>query len=393
MKKTVTGRTAAATIAARAGIGTDVAHGAVIPPLHLSSNFTFERFGVKRAFDYTRSGNPTRALLETTLAELEEGAGSVVTATGMAAITLALQLCPADGLLVAPRDCYGGSVRLFRSLKERGRLRAELIDFGHPDVLTRLAQLRPRLVWVETPSNPLLAITDIAAVARVCRDVGTLLVVDNTFLSPALQKPLCLGADIFVHSTTKYLNGHGDVVGGAVIARTAPLLEELSFWSNCLGLSGAPFDSYQTLRGVRTLNIRIAQHQRNAAVVAETCLGHPAVRRVLYPGLSSHPGHSIAARQQSGFGAMVSVELSSGKAAAAAFVDGLTLFTLAESLGGVESLVAHPVTMTHATMTPQELKSAGIGDGLLRLSVGLEDPEDLRADLLLALARATAVEA
>ncbi|HZP65752.1 MAG TPA: cystathionine gamma-synthase [Rudaea sp.] len=380
----------AATIAARAGVDVDAAHGAVMPPVYLSTNYSFAGFGQKRGYDYTRSGNPTRDVLAHALAELEGGAGGVITASGMAAITLiTARLAPGD-LLVAPHDCYGGCYRLFKAQAARGLYEVEFVDFGDAAALHLALARRPKLVWIETPSNPLLRITDIGAVARQAHAAGALVVADNTFLSPALQQPIALGADLVVHSTTKYLNGHSDVVGGAVIWKDAALGEDLAWWCNCLGLAGAPFDSYLTLRGLRTLAPRIAVHQQNAAAAAVVLDAHPAVEKVYFPGLSAHPGHLLAARQQRGPGAMLSFDLVGGAAAAAAFVDGLSCFTLAESLGGVESLVAHPATMTHASMDADARRRAGIGDGLLRLSVGIEAAEDLVADLEAALERAGA---
>ncbi len=247
-------------------------------------------------------------------------------------------------------------------------------------------------MWVETPSNPLLRITDIRHVAQAAHAVGALVVVDNTFLSPALQQPLPLGADVVVHSTTKYINGHSDVVGGAVVARDAAVAEQLKWWANCIGLTGAPFDSYLTLRGLRTLGVRLRQHQENATRIAEQLDTHAAVRKVYYPGLASHPGHALAARQQQGFGAMLSFELEGDVTQIEAFVDGLQYFSLAESLGGVESLIAHPATMTHASMAPEARRTAGIADSLLRVSVGIEDGDDLLRDLDAALERAVAVK-
>lgn len=373
------------TRAVRAGIDTDRAHGAVVPPLHLSSNFSFPAFGEKRRFDYTRSGNPTRQILADSLAELEEGAGSVITASGMAAVTLALQLVPPGATVVCAHDCYGGTWRLLQSLAAKKQFTLHLVDLTQPDCEWEIRLHAPAMVWIETPSNPLLRITDIRAICTVARDIGALSVVDNTFLSPALQRPLTLGADVVVHSTTKYLNGHSDVVGGAVIARDPAVLETLEFWSNCLGLSGAPFDSYLTLRGVRTLFPRLAQHESNARAIADVLQAHPAVSAVHYPGLESHPGHAIAAAQQDGFGAMLSFELAGGLEAARAFTQSLQCFTLAESLGGVESLVAHPATMTHASMDVAAREAAGISDGLLRLSVGIEYGEDLCRDVRGAL--------
>ena len=309
-----------ATAAVRAGIDRDTAYGAVTPPIVLSSNFSFDGFGNKRQYDYTRSGNPTRDLLGEALAEA-------------------------------------------------------------------LAQA-PKLVLVETPSNPLLRITDLRFVIDAAKKAGALTVVDNTFLSPALQKPIEFGADVVLHSTTKYINGHSDVVGGAVIAREAGTHEKLAWWANALGLTGSPFDSFLTLRGLRTLDARLRVHQENATAIATLLDQHPVVSQVYFPGLASHPGHALAARQQKGFGAMLSVELHGGEAAVRAFVDGLKYFTLAESLGGVESLIAHPATMTHAAMTADARAKAGISDGLLRLSIGIESTDDLVADLEQALSRA-----
>ncbi len=376
------------TIAARAGVEADRAHGAVMPPLYLSSNYSFAEFGHKRDYDYTRSGNPTRDVLAGALAELEGGAGAVVTASGMAAITLlTAQLRPGE-LLVAPHDCYGGCYRLFKTQAEQGHYRVEFIDFTDQSAVTAALAQKPKIVWIETPSNPLLRVTDIAAVARLAHAIEALVVVDNTFLSPALQQPISLGADIVVHSTTKYLNGHSDVVGGAVVWADAEVGEQIAWWCNCLGVGGAPFDSYLTLRGLRTLKPRLAAHQQNAQALVDLLERHPAVDKVYFPGLSTHPGHALAARQQRGFGAMLSFDLAGGEAAVAAFVDGLQYFTLAESLGGVESLVAHPATMTHASMDADARHRAGIGDGLVRVSVGIEAAEDLLADFEAGLDRA-----
>ena len=379
---------APATRAVRAGLGRDAEHGAVVPPIHLSSNFTFEGYGRKRRYDYTRSGNPTRDALGAALAELEGGAGAVVTGSGMAAITLVCQLLRPEDLLLAPHDCYGGTHRLLSSLAARGQFRLEFVDQSDPATLAAAFAARPRMVLVETPSNPLLRITDLDAVGERCRASGCLFVADNTFLSPGWQRPIVHGADIVLHSTTKYLNGHSDVVGGAAVARTQELHEQLDGWANCLGLSGAPFDSYLTARGLRTLHARLRAHAENAAALVEVLAAHPAVERVHYPGLPGHPGHAIARRQQSGFGGMISFELAGGEPAVEAFLDGLEHFFLAESLGGVESLVAHPASMTHAAMDPEARRVAGIGDSLLRLSVGIEAAEDLVADVQAGLARA-----
>jgi cystathionine gamma-synthase len=379
------------TQAVRAGIECDETTGCVVPPLHLSSTFAFRAFGEKRTYDYTRSGNPTRDLLATALADLEQGTGAVVTASGMAAITLVGYLLPCGARIVAPHDCYGGTYRLFDAWRRRGERRVEFIDFGDEAAWRRALAEPAALVWIETPSNPLLRITDISAVATLARACGALTVVDNTFLSPAWQQPLTLGADLVVHSTTKYLNGHSDVVGGAVVARDPLLHEQLIWWANCLGLTGAPFDSFLTLRGLRTLHARLEHHGRNATALAHWLEGQSNVERVWFPGLSSHPGHEVARRQQRGFGAIVSLELEGGHDAVRAFVAGLECFSLAESLGGVESLIAHPASMTHAAMDAPARERAGLTDGLIRLSVGIEALEDLREDLTRALARAASV--
>jgi cystathionine gamma-synthase len=369
-----------ATAAVRGGVGDDTHHGAVIPPLHLSSTFGLEGLGRKRTHTYTRSSNPTRDLLASTLAELEGGCRAVVTSSGMSAVALVLHLLGPDDLLVAPHDGYGGVWRLLDAYRRQGRLRVELADLTDPTSRRQALAEGPRMVWVETPSNPLLRITDLAAVRREASDA--LLVVDNTFCSPRLQHPIAWGADLVVHSTTKYLNGHSDVVGGAVVAADAALGADLVWWANCLGVTGAPFDSWLTLRGVRTLAVRMAEHLRNAQVVVDTLLTHPAVARVYWPGLPDHPGHAVAARQQEGFGAIVSFEVAGE---VAPVLEKLRCFSLAESLGGVESLVAHPATMTHASMSADARRAAGISDQLVRLSVGIEDPRDLVADLRQAL--------
>ena len=389
---------APSTRAVRAGIESDTQHGAVVPPLHLSTNYSFNGLGLngvggKRAYDYSRSGNPTRDLLGEALADLEQGAGAVVTASGMSAVALALELVPAGATVLAAHDCYGGTWRLLDAWAKKGRFSVAFADLTDPAALAAGLAKKPALVWVETPSNPLLRITDIRHVAHAAHAVGALVVVDNTFLSPALQQPLALGADLVVHSTTKYINGHSDVVGGAVVARTSGLAEQIKWWGNCNGLTGGAFDSYLTLRGLRTLGVRLRQHEENAARVAEHLARHGAVRRVYYPGLAEHPGHALAGRQQQGFGAMLSFELEGEVEEIAAFVDGLEYFSLAESLGGVESLIAHPASMTHASMAPEARRTAGIADTLLRLSVGIEDGDDLLRDLDAALHRAAAVGA
>jgi cystathionine gamma-synthase len=384
----VTDRPSFTTRSVRAGLESDDSTGAVVPPLHLSSTYAFRGYGDKRKYDYSRSGNPTRDLLGNALADLEGGAGGVITASGMAAITLMGYLLPQGARIVAPHDCYGGTFRLFEAWNRRGDLKIDWVRFGDAEALERALQQPTAMVWIETPSNPLLRITDIAALSKRAHEIGALSVVDNTFLSPGWQRPLALGADVVVHSTTKYLNGHSDVVGGAVIAATQALHEKLAWWANCLGLTGSPFDSYMTLRGLRTLDARLGVHGRNAGTLASWLATQAGVRKVYYPGLPSHPGHEVAKRQQSGFGAIVTFELEGGTEAVKRFVDGLHFFSLAESLGGVESLVAHPGTMTHAAMEPAARAAAGLVDGLLRLSIGIEAVDDLQADLAAGLARA-----
>jgi cystathionine gamma-synthase len=370
------------TVAARFAVDCDENHGAVIPPLYMSSNFSFKGFGEKREYDYTRSGNPTRDQLAEALAALEGGAGGVITASGMSAVHLVTQLVNPGDVIVAPHDCYGGCHRLFSAAAARGLFETAWLPLWETAAsVQQILDIRPKIVWIETPSNPLLRITDIEAIAQAAHEVGALVVVDNTFLSPAGQSPFALGADIVLHSTTKYINGHSDVVGGAVLAREEALVEELAWWANCLGLTGSPFDSFQTLRGLRTLNVRYRQHERNAAAVAEFLQQHELVKSVCYPGLASHEGHELADRQQKSFGAMISFELDVSADEIPAFLEPLRLFTLAESLGGVESLVAHPASMTHAAMSETDQQAAGISQGLLRLSIGIEHVDDLLADL------------
>ena len=383
---------AIATRSVRAGLESDAQHGSVVPPIYLSTNFAFEKYGKPRKYDYTRSGNPTRDQLSRALADLEGGAGAVVTCTGLAAITLILATLPHGARVIAPYDCYGGTYRLLAALHAQGKIVADFVDQADAAALRSALEVgRVNLVWIETPSNPLLRVVDIRAIADAAHAVGALVVVDNTFLSPLWQQPLSLGADLVMHSTTKYLNGHSDVVGGAVIAATPELNDSLAWWANAIGVTGAPFDSFMTLRGVRTLHSRMRVHAENTAAVVDFLTQHAGVERVYYPGLPDHPGHEIARRQQSGFGAMLSFELKGGEAAVEAFLTGLECFTLAESLGGVESLISHPASMTHAGMEESARVRAGIGSGLLRVSVGIEDPADLVADLSAGLERALRV--
>jgi cystathionine gamma-synthase len=369
------------TIAAGNGIASDESFGAVTPPIFLSSTFAFPGFEQSGPYDYSRTSNPSRALLADTIARLEGGAGAVVTSSGMSAINLLLSRLEPDELVVAPHDCYGGTYRLLAARRDRHHFSVAFVDQADDAALEAALEQYPALVLIETPSNPLMRVVDIASISARAKQVGAKTAVDNTFLSPALQRPLALGADFVVHSTTKYLNGHSDVVGGAIVAREVADVEAFAAWANITGVTGAPFDSYLTLRGLRTLYPRMERQQANAMQVATYLSGHPEVAGVHYPGLLSHPRHAIAKLQQSGFGAMLSFELKGGVEAVRRFVESLSVFTLAESLGGIESLIAHPATMTHVGMGEEGLRAAGIGDGLLRLSIGLEAISDLIADL------------
>lgn len=370
------------TRAVRAGIESDRGHQAVVPPLYLSTNYAFEGLDGRPAYDYSRSGNPTRSILADALADLEGGAGAVVTGSGMAAVSTALHAFVRPGSrIVVPHDCYGGSWRLFHALERIGWCDVVTLDLTGPDAAAQVARAEASLVWVETPSNPLLRLTDLDAVARAAHGSGALVVADNTFCSPALCRPIERGADAVVHSTTKYINGHSDVIGGVVVAATDELAEQAAWWANTLGATGNPFDAYLTLRGLRTLGLRMKQHQANAQALAQAASGHRAALAVHYPGLAGHPGHALASRQQDGPGAMLSIEVAGGEGGVRRFVDALTLFSLAESLGGVESLVCHPATMTHAAMPAQAQADAGITPGLVRISPGIEDAADLVADL------------
>ena len=376
------------TTAVRTGIDTDRQYGSVTPPLYLSSNFSFEDFAQPRQYDYTRSGNPTRDQLGKALAKLEGGYDGVITSSGMSAIYLVTHLLDKGDVIIAPHDCYGGSYRLFKTLNDKGQFDVRFVDQGNPSSLAEALKSNPKLIWIETPSNPLLQVVDIR---QICSEVGdeVIKVVDNTFLSPILQQPLSLGADIVVHSTTKYINGHSDVVGGAVIAKRKEVHDDLAWWANCTGITGSPFDSFITTRGLRTLSVRMKQHEENASAVVGYLNKHPAVEQVFYPGLETHSTHRIAAQQQTGFGAMFSFTLNQDEICQKTFVKHLQLVTLAESLGGVESLICHPATMTHAALSPDALENAGIGSNLFRLSVGIEDAQDLINDLNTALSRST----
>ncbi|USD32731.1 MULTISPECIES: O-succinylhomoserine (thiol)-lyase [Vibrio] len=371
-----------ATIAVRTGIESDTQHHAVVPPIYLSTNYGFPAFGEVPKYDYTRSGNPNRGLLEKALYELESGKGAVVTNCGTSALNLWVSafLGP-DDLIVAPHDCYGGTYRLFNTRAQKGDFKVQFVDQSDQKALDEAIAKKPKLILLETPSNPLVRVVDIAAVCEKARQVGALVGVDNTFLTPVFQKPLELGADFVIHSTTKYINGHSDVIGGVVITKTEQHAEDLAWWGNCIGATGTPFDSYMTLRGIRTLGARMKVHEESSAHILNYLQSQSLVGNIYHPSLPDHPGHEIAKKQQSGFGSMLSFEFAGSFEQLKHFVGQLELFSLAESLGGVESLICHPASMTHRAMGEAALAEAGVSQQLLRLSVGLEDADDLIADL------------
>ena len=374
-----------------AGQAPDPSTGAIMPPIYATSTFVQESPGVHKGLDYGRSHNPTRWALERCVADLESGAQGYAFASGMAAIATVLEVLDHGAHIVAGDDLYGGTYRLFERVRARSAgQRFSFVDLADPAALAAAITPETRMVWVETPSNPLLKLADLAAIATLCRERGILSVADNTFASPWVQRPLEAGFDVVVHSTTKYLNGHSDVIGGiAVVAadeRLAPLRERLGFLQNAVGGIAGPFDSFLTLRGVKTLALRMARHCESALELAGWLEWEPKVKRVRYPGLPSHPQHALAQRQMRAFGGMVSMELATDLAGARRFLERCELFALAESLGGVESLIEHPAIMTHATIPPAQRAHLGIGDALVRLSVGIEDVEDLRRDLARALA-------
>ena len=378
---------APATKAVNIGVDSDLAHGAVMPPIYLTTNYSFAGFGEKRGYDYARSGNPTRDVIAEVIAELEGGAGAVMTASGLAALDLLWQDLPGNRRVVVPHDCYGGTQRLLNARHKQGLIDLVYVDQGDDAALKKALSEPVALLLLETPSNPLMRLIDLEKLIALGHKAGAKVAVDNTFLSPALQNPIAFGADFVVHSTTKYINGHSDVIGGALVCTTEADVTAYRWWANCLGSTPAAFDSYMTLRGVRTLMVRLRQQQESAQAIAEYLEAHPAVKVVHYPGLASHPQHELAKRQQKGFGAMMSFELAGGLDAVRTLLADIDLFSLAESLGGVESLIVHPGSMTHAAMSPQAQATAGITEGLLRLSIGLEDKDDLIKALSRALDR------
>lgn len=367
------------------GQAPDPATGAVIPPIYQTATYAQDAPEVHKGYDYSRTANPTRAALETCLASLEDGQFGLAFASGMAAIATTAYLLNPGEHVVAPDDVYGGTHRLFVQVLRRYGLEVSFVDMTDLTRVEAALTAKTRLVLVETPTNPYLKILDIAAVAELAHSRDALVVVDNTFATPYLQRPLGLGADMVVHSTTKYLGGHSDVVGGAVVTSSRDVYETLKFHQNAAGAVPGPFDCWLVLRGIRTLALRMDRHCANAQRVAESLRGHAAIQGVFYPGLPDHPGHALAARQMAGFGGMVSFTLHGGDPAARRVAAGLRVFTLAESLGGVESLVDHPASMTHATLTGSPLQ---VDPGLLRLSVGIEHVEDLIDDLAQALGKA-----
>ena len=375
------------TIAVRGGINTDDQYGSVVPVITPSTCYRYQEFATPREFDYARKANPSRRFVEETVAKLEGGADAILTNCGMSAIHLvSVALLTPDDLVVAPHDCYGGSYRLFNSLSQRGYFKAKFVDQSDPVALKEALSLRPKLVLIETPSNPLLRVVDIQEISQQAHDVGALVLVDNTFMTPILQKPIELGADIVTHSCTKFLNGHSDLLAGILVFKDQQLATDVLWWANNIGTLTSSFDSYLLLRGLRTLAARVTLQQANAQKVVEFLVNHPKIAHVYHPSLSSNLGHEIAKKQQKGFGSLLSFELAGDPEVMPKFLKALNIITLAQSLGGVESLICHPTTMTHSGITAQARKTAGISDQLLRISVGLEDVNDLLGDLEQALA-------
>jgi cystathionine gamma-synthase len=369
------------TIVASAGVGADPGRNSLVPPIWVSDTFAWDDADTKPDYDYSRTVNPNRDLLADALAELEGAAGGAVTNSGQAAALLALLLLPAGSLVVAPHDCYGGTYRLIQGLAGQGKLDALFIDQNDDAAFDAAMARGPALLWIETPSNPLLRIVDIADRAARARAAGALVVADNTLPTPCRQRPLDLGCDLVLHSTTKALNGHADLFGGALLARDSELVERLKWWANAAGLSGSAQDASQILRGLRTLPLRIDRQEASAKAVADWLSRHDGVSQVFYPGLEGFAGKALAERQQSGPGFMISFRVRGGEDAAAAFLAGLELITLASSLGGFATLICKPSTMTHRGMPPEAQIEAGIEADLLRLSIGLEEAGDLIADL------------
>jgi cysteine-S-conjugate beta-lyase len=372
-------------------IPVDPLTGAISVPIYQTSTFVQEAPGVNKGYDYARSGNPTRATLEALVAQLEGGSTGLAFGSGLAAIDAVLKLLQTGDEVIAVDDIYGGAFRLFEQVYRKFGIHVTYVDTTNLEAIFNALTPKTKLIWIETPTNPTLKISDIEAIAKLARSQGCLLCVDNTFASPALQKPLSLGADIVIHSGTKYLGGHSDLIAGLVVTKDAELGQKVKFFQNACGAILGPFDSWLLIRGIETLHLRIRQHGASAQAIAEFLVQHPAVDKVYYPGLATHPGHDIARKQAKGFGGIVSFSLKEDtEAAAISFVTSTGLFKLAESLGGIKSLISHPATMTHKTIPSEKRKAAGVTDSLIRLSTGLEDTEDLVEDLRQALNKVSA---
>ncbi|MBW3538962.1 MAG: PLP-dependent aspartate aminotransferase family protein [Planctomycetes bacterium] len=367
------------------GVDKDSAYLSATTPIYPTSTFRWDDLQTNRGYDYTRSGNPTRRALEENLASLEGGLDARATSTGMSAITTVMYLLNPGDHVIAGHDIYGGTYRLFHDVFAHWGIRFSFVPMGDAENVRRALTPATKAVWIETPSNPLLNVVDIAAVVEVAHSAGAITIADNTFLSPYLQRPFEFGVDLVIHSTTKYLNGHSDVVGGCVVTRHREHADRVAWIVNALGLGCSPFDAWLVLRGVKTLGPRMEAHQKNAMALARVLVEHPRVERVYFPGLPSHPQHELAKRQQKGFGAMLSFDVKGTRADAERVMYGVKLFQLAESLGGVESLVAYPETMSHATMSVEARRAAGISERTIRISAGIEHPDDLVADLKQAL--------
>ncbi len=367
------------------GVDKDSTYLSCTTPIYPSSTFAWDSLKGHRGYDYTRSGNPTRAALEENLAALEGGVSCRATCTGMSAVLAAMQLFKPGDHIITGNDIYGGTYRLFASILTEQGYKFSFVNMRDLNEVKAAITPATKGIWIETPSNPLLNIVDIAAVTAIAKSANLISIADNTFLSPYLQRPLELGVDVVVHSTTKYLNGHSDVVGGAVISGTKELGEKVAYYVNAMGLGCSPFDAWLVLRGVKTLGPRMEAHQRGALAIAKMLEKHSAVSKVYFPGLESHPDHELAKRQQFGFGAMVSFDVKGGRPAVEKLLEKRKLFQLAESLGGVESLIEYPETMSHASMTLEARRAGGISESTIRVSVGIENPEDLVAELKAAL--------
>ena len=375
------------TLAIHAGQGPDPAYGAVIPPIYQTSTFAFRGVNEPGPFDYSRSGNPTRKALETCLARLEGGVAGFAFGTGMAAETTVLMLLDAGDRIIVHNDLYGGTYRLLTTVLANKGIGVDFVDLRCSDLVRRAIRPETKAIWIETPTNPLMNLVDMAEVAGIARENELLTICDNTFLSPYFQRPVEFGIDIVVHSTTKYINGHSDVVGGAVVVNSDALAERIGYLQNALGTCAGPQDCFLVLRGIKTLAVRMEEHNRNALEIAHWLERHRKISAVLHPGLSSHPQHDLALRQMRGFGGTFSFRVAGGRTEVFRLLGGVQLFTLAESLGGVESLIEHPATMTHASVPQEERERMGITDDVVRVSVGIEDVQDLAADLDQALAR------